>query len=83
MVILHIGANNLKNLENSENFRKFINEFVWCSSQGNYIVIQNNDIPLNTTRNIEDVSSSSPLTNSNGSEDKDPHPQSFFSKILK
>ena len=31
-------------------------------------------IPLNTTRNIEDVSSSSPLSNSNGSAEKDPQP---------
>ena len=37
-------------------------------SQGDNVVIQNNDIPLNTTRNLEDVSPSSPLTNSNGTE---------------
>ena len=36
-------------------------------------------IPLNTTRNIEDVSSSSPLSNSNGSAEKDP--QSFLKDI--
>ena len=79
MVILHIGTNNLKSLENLENFRKFINEYVWCSSQGDNIVIQYNDIPLNTTRNAEDVSSSSPLKNSNGSEEKDP--KSFLKDI--
>ena len=61
------------------NFRKFINQYVWCFSQGDNVVIQNNDIPLNTTRNIEDVSPSSPLTNSNGTEIKDP--QSFLKDI--
>ena len=36
-------------------------------------------IPLNTKQNIEDVSSSSPLSNSNGSAEKDP--QSFLKDI--
>ena len=43
------------------------------------VVIENNDIPLNTALNMEDVSSSSPLTNSNGTEEKDP--QSFMKDI--
>ena len=43
-----------------------------CFSQGDNVVIQNNDIPLNTTRNIEDVSPSSLLTNLNGTKIKDP-----------
>ena len=37
------------------NFRKFINEYVWRFSQGDNIVTENNDIPLNKTRNTEDV----------------------------
>ena len=61
------------------NFRTFINECVWCFSQGDNVVIQNNDIPLNKTRNMEDVSFSSPLTNSNDTEIKDP--QSFLKDI--
>ena len=51
-------------------FRKFFNEYASCFSQGDNVVIQNNNIPLNTTRNMEDVSSSSPLTNSNDTEIK-------------
>ena len=61
------------------NFRKFINEYVGCFSQGDNVVIQNGDIPLNTNRNMEDVSCSSPLGNSNGTEEKDP--QSFLKDI--
>ena len=61
------------------NFRKFINEYVWRFSQGDNVVIQNNDIPLNKTWNMEDVSFSSPLTNSNDTEIKDP--QSFLKDI--
>ena len=41
-------------------------------SQGDNVVIQNNDFPLNTSRNMEYVSSSSPLSNSNDTEIKDP-----------
>ena len=37
------------------NFRKFIIEYVWRFSQGDNIVTENNDIPLNKTRNKEDV----------------------------
>ena len=43
------------------------------------VIIQNNDISLNTAQNMEDVSSSPPLTNSNGTEEKDP--QSFLTDI--
>ena len=57
-------------------FRKFINEYVWRFLQGDNVFIQNSNIPLNTTRNMEDSSSSSPLTNSNDTEIKDP--QSFL-----
>ena len=39
-----------------------------------------NHIPLNTTRNMDDVSSSSPLTNSNGTDIK--KIRSLFRKIL-
>ena len=54
------------------NFRRFVNEYkVWCFSKGDNIVIKNNDITLNTTRNKEDVSCSSLLTSSNNSEEKD------------
>ena len=62
-----------------ENFRRFINEYDWYFSQENNVVIQNNGIPLSTTRNMEDVSSCSPLTNSNGTKENDPR---SFSKIL-
>ena len=60
---------------------KFIDEYIWRFSQGDDVVIPNNDIPfpLNKTRNIEDVSFSSPLTNSNDTEIKDP--QSFLKDI--
>ena len=61
------------------NFRTFINECVCRFSQGDNVVIQNNDILLNKTRNMEDVSSSYSLTNSNDSEIKDP--QSFLKDI--
>ena len=42
------------------------------SSQGDNVVIQNNDILLNKTQKMEDVSFSSPLTNSNDTQMKDP-----------
>ena len=52
------------------NFRKFINEYFWRFSQGDNVFIQNNDFPLNKTRNMEDASFSSPLTNSNDTQIK-------------
>ena len=61
------------------NFREFINEYVWRFSQGDNVVIQNNDIALNRTRNMKDVSFSSSLTNSNDTPIKDP--QSFLKDI--
>ena len=59
------------------NFRKFINAYVSRFSQGDNVFIQNNDVPLNTTRNMEDLSSSSPLTNSVRGFSITKDPQSF------
>ena len=52
---------------------------VWCFSHGDNFVNQNNDIVSNTTQNMEEVSSSFPLTNANGPEEKDL--QSFLKDI--
>ena len=50
-------------------------------SQGDNVIIQNNNISSNTTRNMEDVLSCSPLTKSKDIEIKDP--QSFLKDISK
>ena len=45
------------------------------------VVIQNNNIPLNKTQNMEDVSFSSPLTNSNDTKrykDKEHKPSHYW-----
>ena len=63
------------------NFRRIINDCKFrCFSQGDDIITQNSNIPLNATRNtIGNASSSSLLINSNNSEEKDP--QSFLKDI--
>ena len=61
-------------------FRRFINNCkFWYFSQGDDIVLQNSNIPLNATLNTGNVSSATLLISSNNSEKKDP--QSFLKDL--
>ena len=62
------------------NLRRFISDSkFWYFSQGDDVVTQNSNIPLNTTRTTENASSSSLLISSNNGKEKD----LVFSKRVK